>query len=100
MPPPSPLEALAVGLSRAEASRKVVLFPVRPALAAVTHDPLAGAVETIATLRDHFEFAVCEAFNAGDPDGLAALLAQITQCADGLLVAESMAKDLAGRMQR
>lgn len=89
--------ALAVDLARAH--RDALVFPNRP-IVRIPHDPLAHAANAIDDARADFEFALMEAFNSGDVDGLDRLVAQLTKCADGLLVAETMAKDLAERMRR
>ncbi len=74
-------------------------FPDRK-ITVIPHDPLADAVRAIDSARADFEFALAEAFNVNDVDGMARLVMHIQACADGLLVLETMAKDLAARMAR
>lgn len=95
------LEALAVGLSRAEASRvaDVLRFPDRP-IVVIPHDPIAHATGAIKTAADDFMFAISEAFNAGDVEGLAALQEHIGNCVEAIAVVKSMAADFKGRMEK
>jgi hypothetical protein len=75
--------------------RDVLQFPTP-----TPHDPMAESIDAIQTARWNFEFAVIEAFNAGDADGLTRLSEQVARCADGLRVVETMARDFQGRMPR
>ena len=93
----NPLLDLTADLSRREAGQPLK-FPERK-ITAVPHDPLAYAVRNIDSARADLEFALAEAWNSRDVEGMKQLVQHIEACADGLLVVETMARDLQGRMQ-
>ncbi len=90
----TPLLDLAVGLSRAE----VLRFPDRK-IVAIPHDPLGHATRAIQDGAHDFMFAISEAFNAKDADGLAEIQGHIAACVEALRVVETMAVDFSQRLR-
>lgn len=97
MPNPSSLFELAVNLSRAEA-RQPLRFPDRK-IVSIPHDPLAHAVNAVREAAHDFTFAIAEAYNAKDLDGLTEIQGHLSRCIEALQVVESMASDFERRME-
>lgn len=73
-------------------------FPNRP-IVPLPVDPLAHAVRDIESAAHDFTFALAEAFNAKDREGLAEIVDQLGVCVEALLVAVSMGRDFTRRMK-
>ena len=70
--------------------RKIVVIP---------HDPLAHAVRDVQSAAHDFTFAIAEAANAKDLEGLAVIQRHLSDCLEALQVVEYMANDFEKRIQ-
>lgn len=93
----SALEQFAADLARAAAPRPTLRFPDRKIIA-IPHDPIAHATGAIKSAADDFMFAIAEAFNCGDVDGLKDLREHIAHCTEAMRVVEMMAADFTTRI--
>lgn len=75
----------------------VLQFPERKS-SPVPHDPLLDAIDAVREAAHDFTFAIAEAYNAKDRDGLAEVQGQISACIEALQVVEAMASDFEQRI--
>ena len=73
-------------------------FPNRP-IVPLPVDPLAHAVRDVESAAHDFTFAMAEAFNAQDREGLAEIVDQLSACVDALLQPVAMARDFQSRLK-
>jgi hypothetical protein len=93
--PETTLERLAVDLSRAFAPP--IPFPSKPERE--RPDPLAMTLQNAGQVVADFQFALAEAFNAGDRDSLATLQGQLSRLIEALELTERMGSDFETRMR-
>jgi hypothetical protein len=91
------LEQYAGDLARTQ--RDALKFPTRP-IVRIPHDPMAHATLAIRDAAHDFTFAIAEAYNATDREGMTALREHLASCIEALQVVEAMARDFAGRMPK
>lgn len=94
----SGLEAFTANLARREAGQPL-RFPDRK-IVAIPHDPIAHATGAIKSAAEDFMFAIAEAFNSRDVDGLTDLRAHIANCTEAMRVVEMMAADFTQRISK
>jgi hypothetical protein len=90
------MDYFAEAVAITKAHRDALTFSPRPILT-LPHDPLADAVRAIDSARADFEFAVIEAHEARDAEGLRQIRTHLAACLEGLRVVELMAQDFAHR---
>lgn len=94
----SALETFAANLARADAGQPLKFSPRK--IVAIPHDPIAHATGAIKTAADDFMFAIAEAFNCRDVEGLKELREHIANCTEAMRVVEMMAADFTDRMSK